>query len=82
MELRNAVYIGNDTVFAESLAAEMKGIGFTIFSDSSENLDFFQSTQVQAIFLETSACGHEVEPYLQWLNQAVDTSRCVIILLA
>lgn len=82
MELKNGVYIGNDVSFAESLVQEMKGVNIRIFPDGSENLDFFQTNPVDVIFLETATCAHDVEPYLIWLNQVIDTRKCIIILLA
>lgn len=82
MELKKGVYIGNETAFAEELSNEMTGISLTIFPDSTENLDFFQAIPVDVIFLETSACAHDVEPYLIWLNQVIDPKKCIIILLA
>jgi lipopolysaccharide/colanic/teichoic acid biosynthesis glycosyltransferase len=82
MELKNGVYIGNETAFAESLICELKDINITVFPDSTENLDFFQSTDVNLVFLETSACAHNVEPYLLWLKQVIDLRKCIIILFA
>jgi lipopolysaccharide/colanic/teichoic acid biosynthesis glycosyltransferase len=82
MELKNAVYIGNDIDFAKRLGKELKNVNFTAFPDSSENLDFFRGTQVNLIFLEASACAHDVEPYLLWLKQAINPKKCIIILFA
>jgi len=82
MELKNGVYIGNETAFAEGLIRELKDINITVFSDSTENLDFFQLTDINLIFLETSACAHNIEPYLLWLKQVIDTQKCIIILFA